>query len=87
MRLYKWVKYGFKITVKIEIPASTQVIINTLGEIYGKVNSDCMHDFNYLGSFDDLYIDENRFMHSSLLTLILADIKHINYLKWLSTRT
>ena len=84
--MYKWNKYGLKITVKIEVPEKANTAKDRItGKGYGKMNSNFNHNFEYLGSFDMLYTDENQFIYPSLFTYVLKDILHIDYLMWLST--
>lgn len=85
MRTYKWNKYGFKISIEVEVPDVVNTVVDYMGKSYGKMNLDYHKEFDYLGSFNELYYDENQFMYPSLFTYAIEDILNIDYLMWLST--
>ena len=71
MRQYKWNKYGFKITLRLEIPK----------EYNNKLNDKLLEDktwkLDYLGDWEKLYSDNQAFMYPSLFTYFIGDLTEI----------
>ena len=71
MRQYKWNKYGFKITLRLEIPK----------EYNNKLNDKLLEDktwkLDYLGDWENLYSNGQAFMYPSLFTYFMGDLTEI----------
>lgn len=71
MRQYKWHKYGFKITLRLEIPKDYNNKLND------KLLEDKTWELDYLGDWERLYSDNQAFMYPSLFTYFMGDITEI----------
>lgn len=71
MRQYKWNKYGFKITLRLEVPK----------EYNNKLNDKLLEDktwkLDYLGDWEKLYSDDQAFMYPSLFIYFMGDLTEI----------
>lgn len=78
MRVYKWNKYGFKITIKIEVPKEiTNLTRWNCSSKYDEIKENYIQTFDYLGDWSSLYTDDKRFAYSSLLYYIFDDVLDI----------
>ena len=77
MRQYKWNKYGFKISLKLEVPDKY------IGVFRGKLDKDKIWKFDYLGDWEKLYSNDQAFMYPSLFTYFMNDLEDI--LCWYNT--
>lgn len=76
--MYKWNKYGLKITVNIEVPKEIFNLQRRYFDLkYDAIKENYTQTFDYLGDFTGLYVDDQRFIYSSLLTYIFEDILDI----------
>ena len=83
MRIYKWNKYGLKITINVEVPKEIQNLKRRYCDLtYSEIKENCIQTFDYLGDFTDLYVDNKLFMYSSLLCYIFHDILDIHWRYW-----
>lgn len=71
MRQYKWNKYGFKISLRLEIPKDYNNKLND------KLLEDKTWELDYLGDWDELYSDNQAFMYPSLFTYFMGDLEEI----------
>ena len=71
MRQYKWNKYGFKISLKLEVPKDYNNKLND------KLLEDKIWELDYLGDWERLYSDNQAFMYPSLFTYFMGDITEI----------
>ena len=71
MRQYKWNKYGFKISLELEVPKDYKDIFG------GKLDKDKIWKFDYLGDWEKLYSDNQAFMYPSLFTYFMGDLTEI----------
>lgn len=76
--MYKWNKYGLKITVTIEVPKEINNLTKWDGSSkYDEIKENYTQTFDYLGDWDSLYTDDKRFMYSSLIYYIFGDVLDI----------
>lgn len=75
MRQYKWNHYGLKIMVKIEVPKEINNLTRWDGRSkYNEVKENYTQTFDYLGDWNNLYVDDKRFMYSSFIYYIFSDV-------------
>ena len=78
MRVYKWNKYGLKITVKIKVPNEIRNLKRRYCDsVYSEIKENYTQTFDYLGDFTHLYIDNQQFIYSSLLYYSFDDLLDI----------
>lgn len=78
MRVYKWNKYGLKITVKVEVPKEIRDLKHRYSNLkYDEIKENYTQTFDYLGDWDGLYTDDKRFVYSSLIYYIFGDVLDI----------
>ena len=71
MRQYKWNKYGFKISLELEVPKEYNNKLND------KLLEDKIWNLDYLGDWEKLYSDNQAFMYPSLFTYFMRDLIEI----------
>lgn len=71
MRQYKWNKYGFKISLELEVPKEYNNKLND------KLLEDKIWNLDYLGDWEKLYSDNQDFMYPSLFTYFMRDLIEI----------
>lgn len=71
MRQYKWNKYGFKISLRLEVPKDYNNKLND------KLLEDKIWELDYLGDWEKLYSDNQAFMYPSLFTYFMGDLTEI----------